>query len=228
MPSTFAGPHNTLRKRLAFPGINSIIHLMLKLFINTYVKFFFLMTPFFLLSSFLSMTKHLEISRRRRVAIKATLAIIAVCVTLLLGGQQIFDVFGITLNSFRIGTGILLFLSSITLVSGRTAGPNPDEGHDISVVPLAIPIAVGPATTGALLVMGVGLGSMAEILVGVAGLLAAIASVGTLLFLSGSIERLVGRQGLTILSKITGLVLAALASEMVMTGVMGFWGAHQP
>jgi multiple antibiotic resistance protein len=197
---------------------------MLKLFINTYVKFFFLLTPFFLLSSFLAMTKHLDIPGRRRVAVKVTLAIVAVCVTLLLAGQQIFEVFGITLNSFRIGTGILLFLSSITLVSGSTGTQTVEEGHDISVVPLAIPIAVGPATTGALLVMGVGLGNMGEILVGVSGLLAAIASAGTLLFLSGSIERVVGKQGLVILSKITGLVLAALAAELVMTGVIGFLG----
>lgn len=197
---------------------------MLKLFINTYVKFFFLLTPFFLLTSFLSMTKHLDIPSRRRVALKATLAIVVVCVTLLLIGRQIFEVFGITLNSFRIGTGILLFLSSITLVSGSGGAQSSEENHDISVVPLAIPIAVGPATTGALLVMGVGLGNMAEILVGVAGLMSAIASAGTLLFLSGSIERVVGRQGLTILSKITGLVLAALAAEMVMSGVLGFLG----
>ena len=197
---------------------------MLKLFINTYVKFFFLLTPFFLLTSFLAMTKHLDIPGRRRVAVKATLAIVAVCVTLLFIGKQIFAVFGITLNSFRIGTGILLFLSSITLVSGGAATQAFEEGHDISVVPLAIPIAVGPATTGALLVMGVGLGSMTELLMGLAGLLSAIASAGTLLFLSGSIERVVGRQGLTILSKITGLVLAALAAEMVMTGVLGFLG----
>lgn len=195
---------------------------MLKLFINTYVKFFFLLTPFFLLTSFLAMTRHLNMRARRRVALKVTLAIVTVCVTLLLIGQQIFDVFGITLNSFRIGTGILLFLSSITLVSGSAGTQAAEEHHDISVVPLAIPIAVGPATTGALLVMGVGLGNMTQILVGMAGLMAAIASAGTLLFLGGAIERVVGRQGLVILSKITGLVLAALAAEMVMNGVLGF------
>ncbi len=199
---------------------------MLKLFINTYVKFFFLLTPFFLLTSFLAMTRHLDMRARRRVALKVTLAIVTVCVTLLLIGQQIFDVFGITLNSFRIGTGILLFLSSITLVSGSAGAQAAEEQHDISVVPLAIPIAVGPATTGALLVMGVGLGNMTQILVGMAGLMAAIASAGTLLFLGGAIERVVGRQGLVILSKITGLVLAALAAEMVMNGVLGFLGSQ--
>jgi len=56
--------------------------------------------------------------------------------------------------------------------------------------------------------------------------MAAIASAGTLLFLGGAIERVVGRQGLVILSKITGLVLAALAAEMVMNGVLGFLGSQ--
>lgn len=195
---------------------------MLKLFINTFVKFFFLLTPFFLLSSFLSMTRNLDEAGRRRTSIRVTLSIVIVCVTLLLIGEQIFQVFGITLNSFRIGTGILLMLSSITLVRGSDGPEAAGTDEDISVVPLAIPIAVGPATTGALLVMGVGLGTIREILTGMAGLLLAIGCIGVLLFLSAKIERILGRQGLTILSKITGLVLAALAAEMVMNGIMGF------
>ncbi len=197
---------------------------MLKLFINTFIKFFFLLTPFFLLTSFLSMTRGMGEPGRRRIAVRVTLAVVVVCVILLLIGNQIFEVFGITLNSFRIGTGILLFLSSITLVRGGDGAEAAGADEDVSVVPLAIPIAVGPATTGALLVMGVGLGTASEIATGVAGLLCAIACVGVLLFLSAAVERLLGKQGLAILSKITGLVLAALAAEMVMNGVMGFVG----
>ncbi len=197
---------------------------MLKLFINTFVKFFFLLTPFFLLTTFLSMTREMEPGRRRRIALRVTLAIITVSVILLLIGDHIFRVFGITLNSFRIGTGILLFLSSITLVRGSEGPQAADSETDISVVPLAIPIAVGPATTGALLVMGVGLGNWTEVLTGLAGLTAAILSAGTLLYMGAYVERLLGKQGLVILSKITGLVLAALAAEMVMTGVLGFLG----
>jgi len=197
---------------------------MLKLFINTFIKFFFLLTPFFLLTSFLSMTRGMGEPGRRRIAVRVTLAVVVVCVILLLIGNQIFDVFGITLNSFRIGTGILLFLSSITLVRGGDGAEAAGADEDVSVVPLAIPIAVGPATTGALLVMGVGLGTAREVATGVAGLLSAIACVGILLFLSAAVERVLGKQGLTILSKITGLVLAALAAEMVMNGVMGFIG----
>jgi multiple antibiotic resistance protein len=195
---------------------------MLQLFIKTFIKYFFLLTPFFLLSSFLSMTKDLVIARKRKIALKATLAMIIVCIVLVLIGNQIFAVFGITLNSFRIGTGILLLISAITLVMGPKSEQPSDSSEDISVVPLAIPLAVGPATTGALLVMGGELNLAAEKIIGIAAIITAVICVGAILYMSGFIEKLLKKQGLTILSKITGLILAALAAQMFMTGAMGF------
>ncbi len=194
------------------------------LFVNTFVKFFFLLTPFFLLSTFLSMTKDMDEGKKRKIALKSTLSIVIVCIILFLIGNQIFAVFGITLNSFRIGTGILLFFSAIVLVQGPKGEQQHNDSDDIAVVPLAIPVAVGPATTGALLVMGGELGSLAEKIVGICAIIAAVVCTGVFLFISGSIERVVGKQGLSILSKITGLILAALAAQMIMTGAVGFLG----
>lgn len=191
-------------------------------FINTYIKFFFLLTPFFLLSTFLSMTKEMDAPARGRLSIKVTTAVIVICIVIFLIGDYIFQLCGITLNSFRIGTGVLLFLSAISLVMGTDKVQTKDSSEDISVVPLAIPVTVGPATTGALLVMGVELQHMWDRIIRLSALCAAIISVGLLLYMSGSIERVVKKQGLTILSKITGLILAALAAQMVMTGVQGF------
>ncbi len=191
-------------------------------FINIYIKFFFLLTPFFLLSTFLSMTRDLGLQVRKRLSVKVTFAVIVICLTLFLIGDYIFQLFGITLDSFRIGTGLLLILSAISLVLGSDKDQSRDPSEDISVVPLAIPVTVGPATTGALLVMGVELQGFWERFIGITGLVAAVVSVGILLYLSGAIERLVKKQGLTILSKITGLILAALAAQMIMTGISGF------
>ncbi len=191
-------------------------------FINIYIKFFFLLTPFFLLSTFLSMTRDLGLQVRKRLSVKVTFAVIVICLTIFLIGDYIFQLFGITLDSFRIGTGLLLILSAISLVLGSDKDQSRDPSEDISVVPLAIPVTVGPATTGALLVMGVELQGFWERFTGITGLVAAVVSVGILLYLSGSIERLVKKQGLTILSKITGLILAALAAQMIMTGISGF------
>jgi multiple antibiotic resistance protein len=197
---------------------------MHSLFINIYIKFFFLLTPFFLLSTFLSMTRAMGLPERKKLAGKVTASVIIICIILFLTGDYIFSLFGITLNSFRIGTGVLLMLSAIALVQGTDKAPLKDSNEDISVVPLAIPVTVGPATTGALLVMGVELQHMWERLIGIAALCLAIVSVGVLLYLSGEIEKIVKKQGLTIMCKITGLVLAALAAQMVMSGVLGFLG----
>lgn len=193
-------------------------------FINIYVRFFFLLTPFFLLSTFLAMTREMTPAIRKKLAVKVTLAVIVICITIFLIGDYIFSLFGITINSFRIGTGILLILSAISLVQGSDKPQVRETSEDISVVPLAIPVTVGPATTGALLVMGVELQQFWERLAGIAAVCTAILSVGVLLYLSGSVERILKRQGLTILSKVTGLVLAAIAAQMIMTGVLGFLG----
>jgi multiple antibiotic resistance protein len=195
---------------------------MPNLFINIYIKFFFLLTPFFLLSTFLSMTRTMDLPARKKIAVKVTFSVIIIAIILFLAGDVIFSLFGITLNSFRIGTGTLLMLSAIALVQGTDKIPANNSDEDISVVPLAIPVTVGPATTGALLVMGVELQRMWERIIGISALCLAIVSVGILLYYSGLIEKLVKKQGLTIMCKLTGLVLAALAAQMVMSGVLGF------
>jgi multiple antibiotic resistance protein len=195
---------------------------MITLFIHTFIKFFFLLTPFFLLSTFLSMTRDMNYHMRKKIAFKVTFSLVIISIILLLLGNQIFMIFGITLNSFRIGTGILLFLSAKDLVQGSDIPEAEDPAQDIAVVPLAIPVAIGPATTGALLVMGGDLPDFLHRVTGISAVLTAIVCVGLLLYISGYIEKILKKRGLVILSKITGLVLAALAAEMVMTGIGGF------
>lgn len=197
---------------------------MVTVFIHTFIKFFFLLTPFFLLTTFISMTVNFDNSSKKKISVKTTFSVIVICIILFFIGNQIFAVFGITLNAFRIGTGVLLFLSAITLVSGQKGEQENNSSEEIAVVPLAIPVAVGPATTGALLVMGGELPRITEKIGGVAGIVAAVLCVGVLLYSSSSVEKVVGKQGLVILSKLTGLILAALAAQMVMTGILGFFG----
>jgi multiple antibiotic resistance protein len=126
-----------------------------RFFISVWIKFFFLLTPFFALSMFLSLTADLEAAARRLIALRVTGSVIVACFVLYFFGNSIFYVFGITLDSFRIGAGSLLFLSAVDLVrKTSSAAPLTQDNNDITVVPLAVPIIVGPATTGALLVNG--------------------------------------------------------------------------
>jgi multiple antibiotic resistance protein len=192
------------------------------LFFSIWIKFFFLLTPFFVLSMFLSLTTGMSFGERRDVAVKVTLAIGVICLFLFFFGQALFSIFGITVDSFRIGAGVLLFLSAVKLVQGSPAAPVQASDGDIAVVPLAIPITVGPATIGALLVMGAEMRNMWEKITGCTALLTAIACVGIMLVVASFIERLIGRRGLNILSKLTGLILSALAAQIICTGLKNF------
>ena len=191
-------------------------------FVSVWMKLFFLFTPFFALSMFLSMTGDYTEKRRKRLAVMISIAVAALCLCLLFLGNQLFALFGITLNAFRIGVGALLFLSAVNLVQGRKTPPEANTEADIAVVPLAMPVIVGPATIGTLLVMGAGLVEVTEKMIGCLALLFAVVCLGVMLLLATAIERGIGYHGLNILSKLTGVVLAALAAQMVMDGVLGF------
>ncbi len=192
-------------------------------FVSVWLKFFFLFTPFFALSMFLTMTKAYDEAQRRKLAIRVTAAVGLLCLVLFFFGDVIFSLFGITLNAFRVGAGALLFLSAVGLVQANPATTRHPEEEDIAVVPLAMPIIVGPATTGTLLVLGAEITDPFHKGIGCLALLIAVFSVGTILLLGSFIERWMGKRGLNILSKVTGLVLAALAAQMVLTGVRQFF-----
>jgi multiple antibiotic resistance protein len=189
-----------------------------QVFLNLYLKFFFVLTPFFVTSVFLTMTKDYDPHHRRKIAFRVVLAVVVICFTLYLFGDYIFNVFGITIDAFRVGAGALLFLSAVSLIQGSISRPTGAEMEDFSVVPLAIPVTVGPATTGVLLVMGGEAEGFSEKIFTMTALLAAILTVGMLLYLSAKLERWLGTRGLAILSKITGLILSSMAAQMIFVG----------
>ncbi|NLF22349.1 MAG: MarC family protein [Lentisphaerae bacterium] len=197
---------------------------MLNFFVSVWLKFFFVLTPFFALSMFLSMTREYSGAQQRHLAWRVLGAATVICLILFFFGSVIFALFGITLDAFRVGTGALLFLSSVTLIRNTPVSDADSPDHDIAVVPLAIPVIVGPATVGTLLVLGAEIDAPLRKAVGALALLFALATLGTILLLASAIERVIGRRGLNILSKVTGLVLAALAAQMMLVGIANFLG----
>lgn len=194
----------------------------MQLFVDVYIKIFLVLTPFFVLSMFLAMTRDYAESARRFLALKVSAAVVVITLSLLLFGKYIFLIFGVTLDAFKVGAGILLLLSAISLVNGSAGSKTASESGDISVVPLAIPITVGPATIGVLLVMGAGLTSAFDKLIAGSALVAAAATVCFMLYMASGIERRLGSIGLSILSKLTGLMLAAIAAQLVLSGIKNF------
>lgn len=194
------------------------------IFISTFLKMFFIMTPFFVLSVFLTLTQDATPKEKKALAIKVTISVIIASLILLFFGKHIFSVFGITLDAFRIGAGALLFLTAVELVKGSKddAKASDKDISQLAVVPLAIPVTIGPGTIGILLVMGATFESKASLIMGSLALVSAVLVIGLMLYTSTVFERLIGKQGLLVISKITGLFLAALSAQIVFTGIKGF------
>lgn len=195
---------------------------MITLFVETLLKYFFLTTPFFALSMFLAMTPDLTAADRGRLADRVALSAWVITIILFAFGQVIFRVFGISVDAFRIGAGALLFLSAVSLMNPKVKPVEQEEGEDIAVVPLAMPVIIGPATCGPLLVLSADIGDWMSRGVAVLALTAALIVLWGVLRIGAWIEQRLGKQGISILMRLTGLVLSALSAQMIMTGVVAF------
>ena len=199
---------------------------MVAVFISVFIKVFFLLTPFFALSMFLSYTSDYTLQKKRVTAVKTTFAVAVITLLIYWFGEYLFKVLGITIDAFRIGAGSVLMLTAIALVNGPTGSSGAkkvsDEAQDITVVPLALPCIVGPGTIGAMLVMGAEGGHLVTRIFISAGIVGAVVALGVVLLLAEQLERILKRNGIQILSKITGLMLAALSAQIIFTGIKNF------
>ena len=202
----------------------------MSLFLNQFLKFFFLMTPFFVLSMYLSMTQDWGTSQKRKLAVSVGFSAFIICTVLIFFGRYIFKAFDITLDAFRIGGGALLFLTSVGLVNSNVTDKKPSQQtidpsrsiSSIAVVPLAIPVTIGPGTIGATLVIGAESSSVTIQIITLAAVALALVVLSGMLAAASWLEEKLGRNMIMIFSKLTGLILAAMASQMIFTGIRSF------
>jgi multiple antibiotic resistance protein len=195
---------------------------MLESLSSLYLKMLVLYSPFFVLSCFIGLTRGYTVKERKRLAWKVALGTLVASALLYLFGQSIFNVFGITIDAFRIGAGTVLFISALGMAQGKPAVQSDNVQQDVTIVPLTIPLTVGPGTIGAMLVMGAGHLHWNDKLTALIAIAIASATVGAILYLSDRIERILGDQGLQIVSRLMGLFVCALAAQIIFTGVKNY------
>lgn len=186
------------------------------------IKLYALMTPPAVLSAFLGYTRHCDARQKRLIALKTPLAIFLLGSALYLWGASIFELFGFTLDAFRIGSGVLLMLTAIALMRDDGQSEQTHVEGDISIVPLAIPLGMGPASIGAVMVMGAQATTTEKTLIGVFSLFLAAFAMFALLRIADMAGRMLGVTGIAVLAKLTGLILAAIAAQVIFTGIRGF------
>ncbi|PKP73800.1 MAG: MarC family transcriptional regulator [Alphaproteobacteria bacterium HGW-Alphaproteobacteria-6] len=198
----------------------------LSFYLTSFVTLFVIIDPIALAPLFVALTQGMEAGRRRAVALRACLIAIALMTLFGLLGDKILNVIGITMPAFRISGGILLFVTALDMLferrTQRREGQQADADHDPSVFPLATPLIAGPGafTTMILLVNTPGAGwgdALAIHLV----MVAVVALVFLFFLAAGMIERALGRTGIVVITRLLGMLLAALSVQFVLDGIRG-------
>lgn len=178
-----------------------------------------------LLPIYLSLTEGFSPAQRRRLRLQAVVTAGAVAMLILFAGQVIFRVMGITVNDLRVGGGlILLTLSIADLIFGDFRRRDPrdamDDSSSVGIVPLAIPLIIGPAAITTILVSQQSNGYLPTFVS-----LAINLSLVFIGLLAGPlITRVVGNAVAKAVAKVASLFLAAIAVAMIRAGVVGFLG----
>jgi multiple antibiotic resistance protein len=175
---------------------------------------------------FIALTTGMDTAHRRKLAQRACI-IAAVLLTLFgLFGEQLLSFIGISMPAFRIAGGILLFLTALDMLferrTQRREGQHPDPNHDPSVFPLATPLIAGPGAIATMILLMGQAGEDWTLRLAVLGLLYGMI-LATFLFLlaSAPLERLLGRTGTVVITRLLGMLLAALSVQFVIDGVRG-------
>ncbi|MDO8532538.1 MAG: MarC family protein [Dehalococcoidia bacterium] len=185
------------------------------------IPIFVAIDPVGTLSFLLGLTQGMSSRERSRVTRFAILTALGLGLGFLAVGQLVFSLLGITQASFLVAGGVLLFiLTTNDIVRGvsipREAQPRQDEY--VGVVPLGTPLVVGPAVLATLLLLV----QRYHIAVVVAAFMLNLGLTWLVFAQADRITRVLGRAGLMVVAKIAGLLLAAIAVDMVRRGIMQF------
>lgn len=177
---------------------------------------------------FAGLTKDNTPVQRRTFATRGVVIALLILLFFAFLGNAILDVFGITIPALRTAGGVLLLLIAIDMVfarhSGGTGTTDEEESEarkaqDISVFPLAMPLLAGPGAISAVILLTTGAKSDAEFWLVIAAIIVILALAWLTLLVAIPIQRLLGLTGLSVVSRIIGILLAALAVQFVFDGV---------
>lgn len=192
------------------------------------VTLFVVIDPMGTLPLYLSITRDSTEILRRRIARRAIIVSFGVLVGFLFAGGALLSGLGIEIPSFRIAGGIVMFIFALQMVfdtQNRHKEGSPEEGHDMAVYPLAIPAISGPGSMMTVVLLAEQYGSSLLMNLAIAGIIGLILfATWLMLRYAGVIQSLIGSTGASIISRVMGLILAAMAIQTVLTGIKTVFG----
>jgi multiple antibiotic resistance protein len=205
---------------------------MLAHFLYAFVTLFVIIDPVGNAAIFAGLMRGAPLALRRLCALRGVVVATLLIFAFALGGGALLRALGITLPAFRVAGGILLFLLATDMVFARESGirrPTASEEQeaelrrDISVFPLAFPLLAGPGALTSIVLLMERAGSSLGALGTIGALIAVMVITLALLIAAAQVVRLVGVTGATVMSRVLGIILAALAAQLVLDGLVQGW-----
>ncbi|WP_299356244.1 MarC family protein [uncultured Shimia sp.] len=196
--------------------------------ITAFVTLFVIIDPIGLTPMFVALTQGVDAASRRSIALRSCLIAFAILALFAFFGEAVLGFVGISMPAFRIAGGVLLFLTALDMLFERRTKRredrvDEDEGPDPSVFPLAIPLIAGPGSIATVILLSGQLGSGisgAALVLGVA--VAVLVVVMGFFLMAGVLERVLGKTGVNVATRLLGMLLAALSVQFILEGLRDF------
>lgn len=192
---------------------------------NDFVTLFVVINPIGTVPLFIAVTRHEPAQTIRKTALRSVMISAIILLTFVVVGQMLLSALNIELGAFRIAGGLVLLIISLRMVLESTHQPTEEkEGtgdrHDVAVFPLATPFIAGPgAILAAVLLTDHTQYSLSQQVGTTLVMLGVLAIQYVLLLASGTVNRVLGQTGTNVISRIMGLILAALSIETILIGI---------
>ena len=227
------GPRLGVRVRKDFTGLATVrrgsYHRQMDL-LKPLIALLAIVNPIGVVPFFIHFTQNFSREQRQRTIRVSAFSSFVVIAVSALAGLKLIEFFGISLASFQVGGGILLLISSLAMLNAQPAESKPsdvsdadakiDAGASIAVVPLTIPLLTGPATISSMVIYAEKTRFVWQL--GVLVLYGVVIAVVVYLVFSasGKIARVLGRTGINVMTRLMGLILAAMAVELLADGLV--------
>jgi multiple antibiotic resistance protein len=201
---------------------------MIELFISAFVTLFVVIDPPGCAPIYASLTSGASAAQRRSMAIRATGIAAAILLVFALWGKQLLGVLGIALDSFRIAGGIMLFMIAMDMVFEKRTQRREDraqkivetpEVEDVSVFPMAMPMIAGPGSIATVMLLMSRANGMAERGVVLGAVVVTLGLMLASLLAAGPLMALLGKKIEAVITRLLGVLLAALAAQFVIDGL---------
>ena len=199
--------------------------------ITAFVTLFVIIDPIGLLPLFAALTQGMTQTQRQAIGLRACAVAAGLLLVFSLFGEAVLGFVGISMPAFRIAGGILLFLTALDMLFERRAKRREDQSDestalqdDPSVFPLAMPLIAGPGSIATVILLA-GQNPGAQGLALVLGVTLSVLVVTYVFFLgAGTLERILGKTGINVITRLLGMLLAALSVQFVVDGLrtLGF------